>query len=582
MYDNTVLTSALASLDAANKAKDTFLTKTVLEDKELAKTLSLDPETDTAATVETAIGTYYTTKAGILDSIDPKNSFGTLKAAQQDTYIAAEKDILTDELSDAKAELKKGSDKLIEAAISKAEALDAAKDAAKEAEDSLKDGINAYNGLNAVATGDKGYVPNDFSTFNEDATTGVVTLKDNVSGTPNTLATRTDGEWTLTTDGKALKGLKDVLDAYDANEAEIANYTAALEALKSAVAEVYKKENDYHTILDPESALSNEAIANSGTATTINFARSVKAIKTEASAKSVQKFTVDLTTEFSKSDAKFAFDGIDVSFDATNEDFNEKVEQVDKIIADINGNTETASGVVWTVSSKDSSNVLTFLADKAAPTVVNPVLTETDDAAAATITEVKSGQTVKTDLTATKADDVVKAIVALDKFNEDVAAFLEARGLKDKVDGYNDDIDTIEEWFDDNGYISTTLSNSDSKIATSDSDIYFVSALNSGDSASIKNFGALFGEDGGDYLYASSDYKNLTVLDSKFDVTKSFGGDVSALDVFAIEKNGNTTLYFETNEVDGQLNGTSNMFTVTLNGVKAEDLVLEDGFITIA
>ena len=593
----------MASLDDAKAAKDNFLTKTVLLDEDLASStkLNLDPKTDGASDVETAIGNYYSGKAGALDGIVP--GAGTMAAlataALQDQYISTEELNLTTALAGAKDKLEKGSDKLIEAAIAKAKDLDAAKEAASKADDALDDAVLVFDAVNtsgvAVYKGVAGVDGTDIKVgagtaiadkdvfIYENAlyiASGAVSVAGLAVGTNVTLLAEKDGSsWDLTTAGKALKNVAELLAAYDANEAEIANHASALETLKAAVADVYKNELDYYTVLDPETAISNEAITDA-LATDVDFSTAVNGIKTEESAKSVQQFTVEISTLIpdTQNAAKVDFDGIaQITIDASS--VTTLAGQVGAIVAGLDGKQGT-SGATWTVSA-DINGLITFKADKAAPTAADPVLSSAD-AGALSVTTVKDGQTVVSGLKATEAKDVADAMGDLEGFNADVAAFLEARGLKDQLDNHNDNINTIDTWFTDNGYVSKDLADTDNLTATSDSDIYFVSALDSGDNATIKNFGALFGEDGGDYLFAGSSYANLTVLDSKFDTTESFGGNVSTLDIFAIEKNGDTTLYFETNAVDGQLDGAANMFTVKLTGVSVDDIVLSDGFITLA
>ena len=256
----------------------------------------------------------------------------------------------------------------------------------------------------------------------------------------------------------------------------------------------------------------------------------------------------------------------------------------------------SAGGTTWTVTSDgaDDSKVLKFTAGgndegyadastAEAALVITPrtegTIKLSDNS---TTTEgVKAGETLAVSKDAALSKAVVDAKDAIALFDKKVAEFEDARDIKAKIKDFDTDLDTVNKWFSDNGYKTVDLTDSaTAKTATKDSDIFFISKMSTDKDAAVINS---FGKQGDDYLVAGSKFANLSIVDSTLDITKAkLGGDAAKFDVFAQQSGDNTILYFETNEVAGNVVDTQNYIKVTLNGVTAEDLALSDGFITLA
>lgn len=174
---------------------------------------------------------------------------------------------------------------------------------------------------------------------------------------------------------------------------------------------------------------------------------------------------------------------------------------------------------------------------------------------------------------------------ALADFTDAVAAWRAVGELVDALKALNDQLDDLEDAADaalaaiendvdadDAGLGVDVLEGAEN--FTDGDDLYLFTAAES-DGASLTGFGA----EGADKIYIGSSF-GLVIGGTNIGANL---GSASALEVIAVQSGANTVLYFEGATFAGNSAGVADMAaTVTLVGVTAADLVLNDGFLSLA
>jgi hypothetical protein len=167
----------------------------------------------------------------------------------------------------------------------------------------------------------------------------------------------------------------------------------------------------------------------------------------------------------------------------------------------------------------------------------------------------------------TAADAVTTATDAIKTFTADVAAYNAAKGTLATFGGYDANVLAAQKVFADNGYIVSDLGTTTTlQIASASSDLFLAG---SGD-VSI----ALFGLQGKDALFIGSDYTLNT--------TKDMTGVDTVKEVFIVGANGgaDTQIVLEKTAF-GSSATVPEVVTITLTGVSAADVHLNNGIITV-
>lgn len=222
--------------------------------------------------------------------------------------------------------------------------------------------------------------------------------------------------------------------------------------------------------------------------------------------------------------------------------------------------------------------------EKAAEKVVNLE----DDRTDADVSE-NSGYTINSDNTvdidlnsagtgsAANAQSQLDAQDALSNFNEAVADYQELTGLQSQVGDLEDAVTEAGEAIEDqdvdlivDGAAATDPGADDASV---DDELFIFT----GDDATIGTFGV----DGEDQLYIGDSFSAVK-LDSGDTLTSDDLGDVNTLEVFFQQSGNNTVLSFENKAFAGSAENGFDGTEITLTGVNAEDLQLENGYISIA
>ncbi|WP_312965824.1 DUF4214 domain-containing protein [Stutzerimonas kunmingensis] len=183
---------------------------------------------------------------------------------------------------------------------------------------------------------------------------------------------------------------------------------------------------------------------------------------------------------------------------------------------------------------------------------------------------VSNGALVGTALAYNNAKDNVTAI---QKLVADIAAAEDevtaARANTAELKSLQDDLIAANKVLTDAGFAVDDLAANDNVNATAKSDVFTFAAMKAADStaenATINNFG-----------FAGTD-----VIDATGYTLGGATGDNAVLEVFFKQVGANTVVTFEESAY-GSNASTAETFTITLTGVAATDLVLQDGFIQLA
>jgi hypothetical protein len=173
--------------------------------------------------------------------------------------------------------------------------------------------------------------------------------------------------------------------------------------------------------------------------------------------------------------------------------------------------------------------------------------------------------TVKAQTDAAKA--VSDATDAIKTFTTDVAAYNAAKATLANFGGYDAIVLAAQKVFADNGYIVNDLGTTTTdQIASASSDLILAG------SNDVKI--ALFGLQGKDALYIGTDYTLNT--------TKDMTGNDAVKEVFIVGANGgaDTEIVLEKSAF-GSSAATAEVITITLTGVSAADVHLNNGIITV-
>lgn len=154
---------------------------------------------------------------------------------------------------------------------------------------------------------------------------------------------------------------------------------------------------------------------------------------------------------------------------------------------------------------------------------------------------------------------------ATSDLEELVAAWEEAVALQDQYVALNDDIDAAVKAFTDNSYVEPEFLDGATAAATSGSDIFLL-----GESEEITI--SAFGRSGNDTIFVGADYE--------YNDGALADGDDAALEVFFVQNGTRAEVHVE-NKVYGSDSGGDDVTVITLIGVNADDLVFNNGVITM-
>ncbi|MEG3113672.1 DUF4214 domain-containing protein [Salinicola sp. 4072] len=178
----------------------------------------------------------------------------------------------------------------------------------------------------------------------------------------------------------------------------------------------------------------------------------------------------------------------------------------------------------------------------------------------------------------------VNAQTAVDNFDEAVADYQELTGLQDQVDDLNDAVDDAKDAIEEQDVKLAEFSvDTDADTATADAtdgnDLFIFDA----DAADTQTIGVTTDFGGEDQIYVGNSFTAVNLdLDSGDTLNSTDQGDVNTLEVFFQQGDDGAVLSFENKAFAGSAENGFDGTTVTLTGVNAEDLQLENGYISIA
>lgn len=178
------------------------------------------------------------------------------------------------------------------------------------------------------------------------------------------------------------------------------------------------------------------------------------------------------------------------------------------------------------------------------------------------------------------SEALVDAQANVKDFDEAVADYQELADLQGQVDDLNEAKEDAADAIEEQGVHLVDFE--DNAAGTGESDVFiFDSAVtdtnDAGDAISITGFG----DNGEDQIYVGNSFTAVN-LDSNDDLTSDDLGNVDTLEVFFQQSGEDTVLSFENKAFAGSAENGFDGTTVTLTGVNAEDLQLENGYISIA
>lgn len=565
------LTAGLEALQDAKDAKEAFL-KEALENATLAENQSLD-ENSTTANAEAAIGAELNAKTASVASEVSDTSFATRSVTVQDNLIADAVAAKATVLSNAVKAAVAGTQTLLATVEVQVDATNAAIDAAADAQDVLDDAITVFEALNTTLT----FAAASTTTGNDVfvSTDGTKLIK-YVDGTSNvTLAEKKSGSWTLTTEGKAVKSVTELLAAFEADKAADLAVDAAKEQLEAAVAAVYVAENKAYSAYNPEAALAYSLDGDGKSVITVDFDASVEVFATKALAEAdaagvKEKFTV--TVGAAGTDAQtLTFDGVTYTVDNASDAPDADAATTAANFAAAYSN---ATNTLWVVE-RDGA-VLTFTAKAAAADIDNAtavsgnVTTTVAQVIAGIAPNVGTGAISKD---APLADNVYEAQIAVKEFNTLVAEFLNARELSTDLKAADAAIDAAEAALTDSveeGGLGVTLLGGADNFTTKN-DVYLFDAKHGDED--LTNFG----QTGEDKIFFGEGFSLVAIAEGK--TISNNIGDASALEIFWAQNGNDLVLYVEKETFGGNSAGTSDLVEITLTGVNAENVTFEGGFL---
>lgn len=167
-------------------------------------------------------------------------------------------------------------------------------------------------------------------------------------------------------------------------------------------------------------------------------------------------------------------------------------------------------------------------------------------------------------------EEVADAEEAIKDFNEKLADLAEATELQSELKAKTDAVDAAVDAFEELG-VEAPQSVNGTVIATVDNDLFL------SDTAGTILY---FGQQGEDRLFVG-EADELVVLTTQ-NINNQSVGSSSTLEVFAQQTATGVDLWVEKQAFAGNASSTSDLVKITLSGVTADDLVLEDGFLSIA
>lgn len=167
--------------------------------------------------------------------------------------------------------------------------------------------------------------------------------------------------------------------------------------------------------------------------------------------------------------------------------------------------------------------------------------------------------------------DVVAAEEAITALTDALAALNAAQEVAAELADLNQAIVDAEAVFEDLG-VEVPVTIEGTVIGTAENDLYLLSD----NAGTLVNFSA----QGEDSIYVGSDF-NLVTLGATETITQRIG-DAALLEIFAKQNGSNVDLYVEQETFAGNGTTQADIVVITLSGMNVSDLVLADGFLTVA
>ena len=171
-----------------------------------------------------------------------------------------------------------------------------------------------------------------------------------------------------------------------------------------------------------------------------------------------------------------------------------------------------------------------------------------------------------------KQKDVADVELAIKALADAKEALAEAKAVAADLQSHVDAITAAEKVFD-TLEVEAPVTINGTVIGTADNDLFLASETE----GTIVNFNA----QGKDSIFVGTDFTTLKVL-SGTEVVTGRVGDVAVLEIFAKQNGSNLDLWVEQQAFAGSATGDADLVKITLAGVNANDLVLSEGFLTIA
>ncbi len=581
-----MLTTSLATLDAANTAKADWLKSLDKIDSDLNATTSVVTADDTT------IGTYYTNTTNALANTVANGGTGLLGFA--DKSVSLQDAAIAETLADLQEALVEAEDdsgatvKLISAVNTKIEDLIKKNDASVAAI-AVQSGKEAE--LSNVATVTYGGAANDTAFTAKDA----VLVVDGVSvakiGSNGQLVIIEKAASVTVEDYNAAQALAaDYIAAYNAADAAMDAFEASKKALTDAVKEVVKADVKAHTVFDVSNLIDLD-----GNGTGADLDGTLKAVAGDV----VVNYNTTADVAMTAKDAKAAVQTILISgtpaagnvvvAGATITLTAAVVGDLDKAGAEIAAYDWSTVAGVDKVTYNASTDTLTVTYEAGTAVAQAAALAAgTGGVAQAASTVVEAGTNAATK-TATDAVALAGAMADLEAFKKLVEQFEESRELNTELKSLTKAVtdaeaaitnDTDDEDAPGLGLDLTTIvdnattpTNSVTVPADAKNNVFLLDIDKAAD-VTITSFGTA----GLDRLYVGEDFTFVKM--GKDDVIKDDLGSLSALEIFYKESTAGVTLYIEEKTFAGNGSTDADIVTVVLNGLTLEDLTMENGFIS--
>lgn len=177
--------------------------------------------------------------------------------------------------------------------------------------------------------------------------------------------------------------------------------------------------------------------------------------------------------------------------------------------------------------------------------------------------------------TAPDSQNLIQAKVNSQVFTEALESYRALKELDGQLTELDEAIDDALEALEDAGFFVTVVD--DSVDGTIEDDVFLYVENTDADNLEITNFS----DEGSDVLYVGDAFAQLTRLEDEADLSAERLGSNDVREIFVQQDGNNTVLFIEAEAAAGGDRNLDEITTITLTGVNADDLVLQNGFISI-